>query len=251
MSEIKYQVTETECRESIYGVCPGCGGELEPMETEDNAGNPTFWCGCKKCNCFRAGVDKRFVDLAHQLLSERRMIPYNWEIPSDKESQDYKYWLHQNSATLSQNIAFLCHRLGFDFAELAQLRADRDALRALCGELCGALDLLKEFIADGWLEEITCGVNKGHYRCRHCDSVDFVDKMYDYGCTNPECPAVRARALMAGQEAPKYDYPVVNINKHSFDCMRSGNCGNPECPVCGDAAKQGQGKKEDDDAKQT
>jgi len=241
MSEIKYQVTETECRESIYGVCPGCGGELEPMETEDNAGNPTFWCGCKKCNCFRAGVDKRFVDLAHQLLSERRMIPYNWEIPSDKESQDYKYWLHQNSATLSQNIAFLCHRLGFDFAELAQLRADRDALRALCGELVGALDDTTE------LADTLYPYKPAWFECK--SKYDWVQEDI---ITKAQQTLARTRSLLAGQgEAPKHDYPVVNINKHSFDCMRSGNCGNPECPVCGDAAKQGQGKKEDDDAKQT
>jgi len=43
---MKYITTKEECQKSISGVCEGCGGELEPMETEDNAGNPTYWIGC-------------------------------------------------------------------------------------------------------------------------------------------------------------------------------------------------------------
>jgi len=53
---------------------------------------------------------------------------------------------------------------------------------------------------------------------------------------------IRARADVPQErgETPKPDYPVVHLNKHSFDCMRSGNCGNPECPVCGTDAPQGR-----------
>ncbi|MFH1525821.1 MAG: hypothetical protein ABIG69_04080 [Bacteroidota bacterium] len=56
---------------TIKGVCEGCGGELEPLETVDNAGNPTFWVGCQKCYCFRAGIDPKYFDIAQILISEQ------------------------------------------------------------------------------------------------------------------------------------------------------------------------------------
>ena len=66
-----YMITKEECQKTIKGVCEGCGCELEPLETVDNAGNPTFWVGCQKCYCFRAGVDAKYFDIAQVLISEQ------------------------------------------------------------------------------------------------------------------------------------------------------------------------------------
>ncbi len=62
--EMKYQITKKQCQESIRGICSYCGGKLEPIETVDNSGNPTFWVGCVPCGVFDNGTDPKTYEIA-------------------------------------------------------------------------------------------------------------------------------------------------------------------------------------------
>jgi len=101
-----YQITEEHCRNMIKGVCEGCGGKLEPIETVDNAGQPTFWVGCKKCMCFRSGVERKYWEIARLLIDEGELIPYShmrrMEYENSPERLDY--WLSSQTAGLSHKI---------------------------------------------------------------------------------------------------------------------------------------------------
>jgi hypothetical protein len=70
MNEKVYQTTEDECRKSISGVCPGCGKEVEPIETVDNAGRPTFWEGCTDCGLFCNGVTQQVHEISKKLVAD-------------------------------------------------------------------------------------------------------------------------------------------------------------------------------------
>lgn len=78
----EYKITRDQCREKIFGVCSGCGGPLEPIETVDNARDPTFWPGCLSCSRFDYGVPERVFKAARKLVSERWLKPYK-HIPDD------------------------------------------------------------------------------------------------------------------------------------------------------------------------
>lgn len=66
----KYITTKKECERKITGVCEECGGNLEPIETVDNAKNPTFWVGCLKCSCFRQGINIKYFNVATEIMHE-------------------------------------------------------------------------------------------------------------------------------------------------------------------------------------
>lgn len=72
----EYKTTREQCQETIRGVCSGCGGQLEPIETVDNAKAPTFWAGCMACHKFDEGVDPRVFRVARRLVENRRLKPY-------------------------------------------------------------------------------------------------------------------------------------------------------------------------------
>ena len=66
----KYRITKRQCAESIRGVCSRCGGELEPIETVDNGGNPTYWSGCVSCSCFDSGVSRLVYTIARAMVDD-------------------------------------------------------------------------------------------------------------------------------------------------------------------------------------
>lgn len=73
----KYKITFAECAEKIFGVCDGCGGKLEPLETVDNSGDPTFWAGCKSCQKFCWGVKKEVYDIAKVMVEDEGYRAYS------------------------------------------------------------------------------------------------------------------------------------------------------------------------------
>ena len=72
----EYKITKEQCQQQIHGVCEGCGGKLEPIETVDNSHDPTFWVGCTHCSCFRSGVERIYFEIARELVKENILIPY-------------------------------------------------------------------------------------------------------------------------------------------------------------------------------
>ena len=101
---MKYQQTFDECLSRISGVCEGCGGKLEPIETVDNSGNPTFWCGCIKCSCFHSGVDAKYWKVARELIEKDIVYPYH-HLRIERENLDKEYYLDAQTAGLSHIIA--------------------------------------------------------------------------------------------------------------------------------------------------
>ena len=106
---MNYKITEEQCQLSIKGVCEGCGGKLEPIETVDNSGDPTYWVGCKHCSCFRSGVDRRYWEIARELIEKGEMIPYSHMAKFDYEntSERLEYYFDSQCAELSKRIAYL------------------------------------------------------------------------------------------------------------------------------------------------
>lgn len=72
-----YKITKEECQAKIHGVCDQCGGELEPIETVDNANNPTYWAGCTACSKFHWGTSKEVYNIAVKLVDESFWVPYS------------------------------------------------------------------------------------------------------------------------------------------------------------------------------
>ena len=72
----RYQITEEESRKHCADkVCIYCGEPLEPIETVDNARNPTFWTGCMKCSRFNPGTTEEIYQKALSLKEDFRTIP--------------------------------------------------------------------------------------------------------------------------------------------------------------------------------
>ena len=94
-----YRTTKEQCQNEIDKsmpiVCSYCGGTLEPLETEDNSGNPTFWRGCKKCMVFNGGVRPSVYETARLMVDENNYQYYNESKP-DKESSSFDYWRKTN-----------------------------------------------------------------------------------------------------------------------------------------------------------
>lgn len=105
----KYQVTKEECEAKIKGVCEGCGGKLEPIETENNSGEPTYWVGCSHCSCFRGGVDRRYWEIARSLIEKGEMIPYSHMNKNEYEDTPdrLEYWFDSQCAGLTRDITYL------------------------------------------------------------------------------------------------------------------------------------------------
>ena len=108
----KYMITKAACKKRIYGVCEGCGGTLEPIETVDNSGQPTYWQGCNICSCFRGGVKEMYFKIARQLVVDGSIRPYSHMQKSEYEDspEALEYYYSSQTASLSHNVAHI-HRL--------------------------------------------------------------------------------------------------------------------------------------------
>ena len=108
-----YQETKEQCQVKIgILVCEGCGGKLEPLETVNNAHEPTFWVGCNHCSCFRGGVLKQYWKIARELVESNEIIPYRHLSRNEYEDTPEKldYWLDSQTAGLSHQIGRI-HKL--------------------------------------------------------------------------------------------------------------------------------------------
>jgi len=106
------QITEEQCREKIKGVCEGCGGALEPIQTVDNGGNPTHWVGCKYCMCFRAGTEKIYFDVARYLVEKDIIAPYSYlKKEHGKGEISTDYYLCSQTAGLASVVKKIDHLL--------------------------------------------------------------------------------------------------------------------------------------------
>ena len=94
---------------NIKGVCEGCGGILEPIETVNNAGKPTFWIGCEKCSKFRVGIETKYFEIARKLVEEGYLIPYSHMHKCDYENnpERLEYWLESQTAGISHTIKYI------------------------------------------------------------------------------------------------------------------------------------------------
>ena len=104
-----YRITKKQCEQSIGNVvCEGCGGRLEPIETCDNSGNPTFWVGCHHCQAFRSGVDKKYYEIARKLVTTGVITPYRHLNKYDYEKRGMMgYYWDSQTAGLSETIEYI------------------------------------------------------------------------------------------------------------------------------------------------
>lgn len=95
---IEYHITKKECQKQIdklNNVCSYCGSKLEPIETVDNGGNPTYWAGCLICSRFNWGVSQKVYDIAYKMVVEKNYISYSFLEKHDKAKEPalHKEWL--------------------------------------------------------------------------------------------------------------------------------------------------------------
>lgn len=93
----KYSITKKQSQEQIdkyKNVCRSCGGKLTPLETVDNSGNPTFWCGCESCQVFDNGVKIEIFKVAKEMVTKRNYRHYHHDPEPDKETDPdmFNYW---------------------------------------------------------------------------------------------------------------------------------------------------------------
>ena len=94
----EYRITKEHCQSMISGVCDGCGGDLEPIETVDNSGNPTYWAGCMECEKFCYGVSRETFNIAEIMVKELRYAHYNHLGIKKEGDEGYQDWLRSQIA---------------------------------------------------------------------------------------------------------------------------------------------------------
>ena len=90
---MEYKITKKKCKGMIRGICSRCGGKIEPIETVDNGGSPTYWAGCTSCMVFDNGVTLETYEIAKRLVEERHYRHYSHmsdNIKDDEEMKRYK-----------------------------------------------------------------------------------------------------------------------------------------------------------------
>jgi hypothetical protein len=92
--EKQYVITFDQCKTLINGVCDGCGGQLEPIETVDNGDNPTFWSHCPACSKYHWGTPEYIFKIAEQMVDKKGYKPYR-----HMNEKDYQYRQSQISGT--------------------------------------------------------------------------------------------------------------------------------------------------------
>jgi hypothetical protein len=109
-----YSITREQCQAAISGVCSGCGGELVPIGTVDNAGDPTFWSGCMRCSMFDGGCDPLVFRVARAMVTEHHFVPYrHMQRPSDGAAigDAYTYWLTSQTKGAVTTVREIKHLL--------------------------------------------------------------------------------------------------------------------------------------------
>ena len=98
--EKRYDITYEECKKRIFGVCSHCGGELVPMETVNNADEPTFWAGCERCQIICWGVKPKIFEIAKLLVTKKYYTPLGHLSYPDGKNKDYeKYWTESQTGS--------------------------------------------------------------------------------------------------------------------------------------------------------
>jgi len=101
----RYKITKKQCRDSISGVCPGCGGKVTPIKTVNNSDEPTFWSGCERCGRFCHGIEKVYFEIARDLVEKDILRPLHSLSPSgDDDAVDREYYLSTQTSNLSPII---------------------------------------------------------------------------------------------------------------------------------------------------
>lgn len=105
----EYQITREQCQKQIdenENVCSCCGGVLSPIDTVDNAGQPTFWIGCQPCGRFDYGVKGLIHRIAKHLVIERNYWAYHYEREPDKfkEPERHKFWQDGQIGGMSKQV---------------------------------------------------------------------------------------------------------------------------------------------------
>ena len=94
---MEYKITKEQCQSMINGICSRCGGKLEPIETVDNCGDPTFWQGCNKCSRFDSGVDLVTYLTAKELVENKLADYISLSRPLREEPDLIKRWESGNT----------------------------------------------------------------------------------------------------------------------------------------------------------
>lgn len=96
-----YVTTKAHCQKMIDArmpiVCSSCGGKIEPIETVDNADNPTYWSGCMalNCHCFDYGTKPKTFKIAEKMVKIYHFTAYGHDPEPDKltNKELYNYWM--------------------------------------------------------------------------------------------------------------------------------------------------------------
>ena len=104
---MKYITTYNECKKNLRGVCDGCGRPVEPTETVDNAGRPTWWGGCKHCSKLCFGVPVKRYKVARSIVCKYKQMYYYHlgGFPYKGSWRDKESWLLSNISGMCGLVA--------------------------------------------------------------------------------------------------------------------------------------------------
>lgn len=96
----EYKTDRETCQNMIdlnNNVCDGCGGIIEPLETVDNSGDPTFWSGCNHCCVFTSGVKEDIYLTAKYMVFEQNYVAYrHMDRITETSSPDYVVYYYES-----------------------------------------------------------------------------------------------------------------------------------------------------------
>ena len=108
---MEFIVTKEECQKQIdesNKVCSRCGGKLQPIQTVDNAGQPTHWSGC--CSHFDSGVTPEIFNAAVYMFDEMHETEYS-EQRLSADDIGFDYYRKSNISGLCNKINKILHAL--------------------------------------------------------------------------------------------------------------------------------------------
>lgn len=108
-TEKVYSITKEHCQSMIDkngGVCNSCGGQLMPIETVDNARQPTFWAGCEPCGKYHWGTPLIVYEIAKDLVLNHNHVAYShsggkWDL----KDEELDYWNKEQIAGTTSLVA--------------------------------------------------------------------------------------------------------------------------------------------------